>query len=158
MLPVGCHSSVEPDESCRCDLLSCRVENTEEPWEVFEGCGHSFHTICLQEEGFCPLCQQFLSQKVQELGNVARHATLHPQDENVEAIFPDENDSDKDDEESCNNTPDSNTGLSVSQSNLEELKQIIKSLNSTISSWVKQNHHCYTIDKQQWQIETSCQK
>jgi microcompartment protein CcmL/EutN len=93
------------------------------------------------------LCQQFLSQKVQELGNVARHAILHPQDENVEAIFPDENDSDKDDEESCNNRPDSNTGLSGSQSNLEKLKRTIKSLNSTISSWVKQNHHCYTIDK-----------
>jgi hypothetical protein len=80
------------------------------------------------------LCQQFLSQKVQELGNVARHAILHTQDENAEAIVPDENDTDKFDDESCNNTPDFNTGLSVSRSNLEELKQTIKSLNLTISS------------------------
>jgi predicted nicotinamide N-methyase len=60
--------------------------------------------------------------------------SIHPQDENDEAIIPDKNDTDKDDEESCNSTSDSNTGFSVSQSNLEETKQTIKSLNSTISS------------------------
>lgn len=134
VLPVGYHSSVEPDESCRCDLSTCQVENHKEPWELFEGCGHSFHNICLQEAGLCPLCKQFLSNKVQELATVARNAILHPKDENIDDINPDNQNNDNDDDDSCNDMPDYSTLNSANQSDLKELKQTISKLNSAISS------------------------
>ena len=39
VLPIGYHSSVEPEESCRCDLFTCQVENHDETWALLEGCG-----------------------------------------------------------------------------------------------------------------------
>ena len=134
VLPVGYHSSVEPDESCRCDLSTCCVENHEQPWEFFEGCGHSFHKSCLQEAAFCPLCKQFLSNKVQELATVARNAILHPKDDNIDDINPDNQNNDNNDDDSCNDMPDSNTLKSANQCDLNELKQTVNKLNSAISS------------------------
>ena len=135
VLPLSYHSSVEPEEGCRCDISSCQVENDAEPWELFEGCGHSFHNICLQETG-CPLCKQFLSQKVQELGSVARDAILHPEDKDITDINlnPEIPNIDDDDNDSCNNTPECSTFKSTSPSNLRELKETINKLNSAISS------------------------
>ena len=134
VLPIGYHSSVEPEESCRSDLFTCQVENHDETWALLEGCGHSFHNICLQEAGCCPLCKQFLSQKVRELGTVARNAILHPKDENIEDINPDIQNDDNNDDDSCNDMPDTGTLKAANQSNIKELKQTINKLNSALSS------------------------
>ena len=124
---------MEPEVGCRCDISSCQVH--AEPWELFEGCGHSFHNICLQETGSCPLCKQFLSQKVQELGSVARDAILHPEDKDITDINPNpEIPNIDDDDDSCNNTPECSTFKSANPSNLKELKETINKLNSAISS------------------------
>ena len=53
-----------------------RVQN--ESWSILTGCFHSFHCKCLDESTSCPLFKDFLKKKVQELGEIAKEAILHP--------------------------------------------------------------------------------
>ena len=83
VLPLGFNSNTVPNENCKCDQKLCKVDNQNESWQLFHGCWHSFHKVCLNHETSCPLCKQLLAQKVQELGLVAKEAILNPKDDSM---------------------------------------------------------------------------
>ena len=57
VLPLGFNSNTVPNENCKCDQKLCKVDNQNESWQLFHGCWHSFHTVCLNHETSCPLCR-----------------------------------------------------------------------------------------------------
>jgi hypothetical protein len=83
ILPLGFNATTVPNENCRCDNKSCTINNPNEPWQLFQGCWHSFHKTCLNGTPSCPLCKELLTKQVQELGLVAKEAILHPRNDRV---------------------------------------------------------------------------
>jgi hypothetical protein len=44
-------------------------------WNVFRGCGHSFHIVCtLPDISDCPICRTVLSKQVEDLGQTANNS------------------------------------------------------------------------------------
>ena len=78
ILPLGYHCNIKPDNTKKCDLPGCKLSSPNESWSILTGCFHSFHCKCLDESTSCPLCKDFLQKKVQELGEIAKEAILHP--------------------------------------------------------------------------------
>ena len=78
ILPLRYHCTIKPDNTKKCDLPGCNISNPNESWSVLTGCFQSIHCKCLDEFTSCPLCKDFLQKKVQELGEIAKEATLHP--------------------------------------------------------------------------------
>ena len=77
-LPFGYQGKVTPDATKQCDLPECTISIQNEDWTVLTGCFHSFHNTCLNGLNSCPLCKDFLKEKVQELGQIAKQAILNP--------------------------------------------------------------------------------
>ena len=67
VLPLGFQSKTPPSEDVKCDLPNCIITDEQQPWSIFQGCGHSFHDCCV-DDNFCPICKQFLDGKIQDLG------------------------------------------------------------------------------------------
>ena len=78
ILPLRYHCNIKPDNTKKCDLPGCNISNPNESWSILTGCFQSIHCKCLDESTSCPLCKDFLQKKVQELGEIAKEATLHP--------------------------------------------------------------------------------
>ena len=78
ILPLRYHCNIKPDNTEKCDLPGCNISNPNESWSILIGCFQSIHCKCLDESTSCPLCKDFLQKKVQELGEIAKEATLHP--------------------------------------------------------------------------------
>ena len=131
VLPLGFNSNTVPNENCKCDQKLCKVDNQNGSWQLFHGCWHSFHKVCLNHETSCPLCKQLLAQKVQELGLLAKEAILNPKDDTVcETSEPTES-------EISEHTDDTNTMKSPNVPeciNTQEINETVKDLNSQISS------------------------
>ena len=71
---LGYHTCSKPDPSRRCDMPGCcRGAETEE-WKIIEGCGHSFHQLCLSGKNFCQICQNHIENKVEKLAKAANSA------------------------------------------------------------------------------------
>ena len=79
VLPLGYCTSTIPDQSRRCVLPGCNI-NEDLSGKIFEGCSHSFHHSCLGEIQFCPLCQAFLAKKAESLSKTAKEAILNPKE------------------------------------------------------------------------------
>ena len=48
-------------------------------WNVFRGCGHSFHIECIMPKiSDCPICEATLLLKVETLGKTANNAVFSP--------------------------------------------------------------------------------
>ena len=77
-LPLGYQGKVKPDATKQCDLPECTMSSQNDDWTVLTGCFHSFHNTCLNGLNSCPLCKDFLKEKVQELGQIAKQAILNP--------------------------------------------------------------------------------
>ena len=76
VLPLGYHGKHQPDQNCKCDMpLSNSTQ--EQAWIIFQGCGHSFHKLCITAH-HCPLCNETLQEKVKELGQKCKDAILFP--------------------------------------------------------------------------------
>ena len=84
ILPLGYHCTIKPDNTKKCDLPGCNISTPNESWSVLTGCFHSFHCKCLDGSTSCPLCKDFLQKKVQELGEIAKEAILHPHATNTD--------------------------------------------------------------------------
>ena len=78
ILPLGYHCNIKPDNTKKCDLPGCNISNPNESWSILSGCFQSIHCKCLDESTSCPLCKDLLQKKVQELGEIAKEAILHP--------------------------------------------------------------------------------
>ena len=66
VLPLGYCTSTIPDQSRRCDLPGCNI-NEDLSWKIFEGCSHSFHHSFLGEIQFCPLLSSLLCKQKQRV-------------------------------------------------------------------------------------------
>ena len=77
-MPLGYQGKVKPHTTNQCDLTECTMSCQNDDWKVLTGCFHSFHTTCLNALNSCPLCKDFLKEKVQELGQTAKQAILNP--------------------------------------------------------------------------------
>ena len=117
-LPLGFHTKYEPSPKSACDDPDCScASDTSSNWYINEGCGHSFHSNCVQSSLPCPLCKEFLFNKAKELGQTAKDAIF------AEPTSP--GDSTDDNEEDTLPT----TGSIDSD---EQYEQAISQLNETI--------------------------
>ena len=65
-----------PNPNMCCDIPGCSITDDKVEWSVFEGCHHSFHSDCIKEVTFCPICRLHLSHVVSQLGRGAMDAML----------------------------------------------------------------------------------
>lgn len=72
--PLGYHTCAKPDPSRRCDMPVCFRADEREQWKIIEGCGHSFHELCLSGKKFCPICQHHIEKNVERLSKTAKSA------------------------------------------------------------------------------------
>ena len=111
----------------KCDLPGCNISTPNESWPILTGCFHSFHCKCLDESTSCPLCKDFLQTKVQELGEIAKEAILHPHatdtDDHNESTTASMTDSTGDEE---------NHG--VREMEREEYENLIEKLNNKLAN------------------------
>ena len=129
ILPLGFNSTTVPNENCKCDNKSCTVNNPDEPWQLFQGCWHSFHQTCLNGIPSCPLCKDLLTQQVLELGLVAKEAILYPNDTSQKTGINECTGADKEDINSTITAPEIPECV-----NLQEINETVNDLNSKISS------------------------
>ena len=78
VLPLGYHGEIKPDQAKQCDLPACNISTQDKDWTLLHGCFHSFHNECLNGSTSCPLCKDFLKEKVKDLGEIAKKAILNP--------------------------------------------------------------------------------
>lgn len=64
------------------------MSSQNDDWTVLTGCFHSFHNTCFDGLNSCPLCNDFLKEKVQELGQTGKQAILNSSTE-VPAVSQD---------------------------------------------------------------------
>lgn len=98
-----------------------------EEWTLFNGCFHSYHNVCLKETTSCPLCKDFLQQKAQELGEIVRHAILHPASD-----MPERDDNSETSTPTCPSSMESEI-VDVRGMEREEFENMIGKLNEEIS-------------------------
>ncbi|XP_074630352.1 uncharacterized protein LOC141889078 isoform X2 [Acropora palmata] len=64
----GYHGEIKPDQAKECDLRACNISTQDKDWTLLHGCFHFFHNECLNGSTSCPLCKDFLKEKVKDLG------------------------------------------------------------------------------------------
>lgn len=126
ILPLGFNSATAPNENCRCDHMSCTVNNPDAPWQLFQGCWHSYHKTCLNGSSSCPLCRKLLTEKIEELGKVAKEAILHPKPGKDDQIAFKTSEADL---EEKNNKPGIPESIDIG-----EINETVSNLNVTLSS------------------------
>ena len=109
------------------DVIYPAVNNPNESWQLFQGCWHSFRKTCLNSTSSCPLCEELLTHKVQELGLVPKEAILYPHNDEETSI----NECTYADAEDTNTMTAPEIPECV---NLQEINETVNDLNSTISS------------------------
>ena len=78
VLPLGYHGEINPDQAKQCDLPACNISTQDKDWTLLHGCFHFSHNECLNGSTSCPLCKDFLKEKVKDLGEIAKKAILNP--------------------------------------------------------------------------------
>ena len=121
MLPLAYHTSWSPNQKHRCDLPGCKEKTAGIPWQIFRGCGHSYHDECLKDYSCCPICKHYLKGKIEVLSSKIRQAVYSP-DANSEAQS---NDSETD-----------NLTLDIKETNENQLKTKIKHMETLIDKMV----------------------
>ena len=145
-LPLGYQGKVKPDATKQCDLPECTISSQNNDWTVLTGCFHSFHNTCLNGSNSCPLCKDFLKEKVQELGQIAKQAILNP-NSSTEVHVPDVNqDNGNEGSDSGLDSPTKNTiAREMEQDEFEniitQLHQEIESLNPTSQPLTISSHN-----------------
>ena len=126
VLPLGYHTQVKPDQTKQCDLPDCENSNPNEDWILLTGCFHSFHKTCLNDVNSCPLCKDFLKDKIEELGKIAKQAILNPSSSSDVA---------DDQEEGSDAGLDSlSETTAIREMGQDEFNNVIRQLNNEIAS------------------------
>jgi hypothetical protein len=97
-LPLGFQCDQKPDVQRRCDAFNCAL-TVEEPWQIFEGCWHSFHNECLAGCQHCSICQDHLKNVVKNLSTSANATLLEGLDDNDESPEANTNSAGDDDDD-----------------------------------------------------------
>ena len=124
IVPLGYQGSVKPDQNKECDLPGCKTSSNDE-WIILHGCFHSFHVSCLNDCTFCPLCKDFLQQKIKELGTTAKEAILKPSSRQ-------NNINNNDNQDSSEDTTTESTTL-IQETAGCEIDNIVESLNAELA-------------------------
>ena len=61
-----------PYSNLRCDLPGCPYNCTDLDWKVSEGCGQSFHLLCIKDSEKCAICTKHVCEAIKKLADVAR--------------------------------------------------------------------------------------
>ena len=131
VLPLGYQGEIKPDQTKQCDLPHCNISSQDENWTLLHGYFHSFHDVCLNGLTSCPLCKDFLKQKVKELGEIAKKAILHP----ASTMNVHESQTDHSDETSTVPTDESSTEISgLREMEREEFDRVIRQLNNELAN------------------------
>ena len=126
VLPLGYHTQVRADQTKQCDLPDCENSNPNEDWLLLTGCFHSFHKTCLNDVISCPLCKDFLKDKIEELGKIAKQAILNPSSSSDVA---------DDREEGSDSGLDSlSETTAIREMGQDEFNNVIRQLNNEIAS------------------------
>ena len=128
VLPLGYHGEIKPDQSKQCDLPACNISTQDEDWTLLHGCFHSFHNDCLNGSTSCPLCKDFLKEKVKDLGEIAKKAILNP----ASTTHVPETQINDSGEALTDNSPNEISGLREIES--EEFDSIIRELNDELDN------------------------
>ncbi|XP_028404119.1 uncharacterized protein LOC114526800 [Dendronephthya gigantea] len=120
VLPLGFTSIKNPPNPNRkCDLISC--ERVNPLWNVFRGCGHSFHIECLLPNiSNCPVCEATLLSSVQDLGTTANNAVFTP----ATYFEPSEDENDEQSDDS-----DSDVGETEDEQNKTTVDELLRKIN-----------------------------
>ncbi|KAJ7321181.1 hypothetical protein OS493_035352 [Desmophyllum pertusum] len=125
---TGYHGEFKPDQTRKCDLPECQISSKDEDWSLLNGCFHYFQIACLNESTSCPLCREFLQQKVKDLSEIAQQAILNP--------ASDRPDSNNDNSETTTSSPSTddmgNEHVDVRGMEREEFENVIGKLNDEI--------------------------
>ncbi len=70
--PLGYHTDYPPSPVICCDMPGCTLLASEETWNRFDGCFHSFHVRCAREATHCPICRSHLKSTVANLAKTAQ--------------------------------------------------------------------------------------
>jgi len=104
----------------------CENSNPNEDWLLLTGCFHSFHKTCLNDVISCPLCKDFLKDKIEELGKIAKQAILNPSSSSDVA---------DDREEGSDSGLDSlSETTAIREMGQDEFNNVIRQLNNEIAS------------------------
>ena len=107
-------------------MISC--EKLNPLWNVFRGCGHSFHIECvLPNITRCPVCEETLLSSVEDLGTTANNAVFTPAT-NLEK----DNQSDEDE---ISDEEDNDDSHDVEQTETERNETTVNELLQKISLW-----------------------
>ena len=115
-LPLGYQCEKKPDENSCCDYLCVAPEDAD--WKIFEGCWHSFHSECLKDLTYCPICSNHLNNVILSLSESANSSFVNggKETDDVETTDP-QSDDDTDDDE----MESDNLGISINESNIENI-------------------------------------
>ena len=115
-LPLGYQCEKKPDENSCCDYLCVAPEDAD--WKIFEGCWHSFHSECLKDLTYCPICSNHLNNVLLSLSESANSSFVNggKETDDVETTDP-QSDDDTDDDE----MESDNLGISINESNIENI-------------------------------------
>lgn len=108
-------------------------------WQVFQGCGHSFHLQCVVPNvSVCPICQDTLRSKIESLGKAANEAVFK------EADLDDETEEDDDSihEEETNDGDEENNldDPMMADVTIENQSEVVDGLVLKISAWNRTQH------------------
>ena len=107
-------------------IPDCENSNPNEDWILLTGCFHSFHKTCLNDVNSCPLCKDFLKDKIEELGKIAKQAILNPSSSSDVA---------DDQEEGSDAGLDSlSETTAIREMGQDEFNNVIRQLNNEIAS------------------------
>ena len=115
-LPLGYQCEKKPDENSCCDYLCVAQEDAD--WKIFEGCWHSFHSECLKDLTYCPICSNHLNNVILSLSESAKSSFVNggKETDDVETTDPQPDDDTDDDEMESDNL-----GISINESNIENI-------------------------------------
>ena len=112
----------------KCDLPACTKVNPL--WNVFRGCGHSFHIECiLPYISDCRVCEATLQANVEALGTTANNAVFAPA-----TRFEDDDQSDEEGERT-DETDESDNGNDDEEPEDEQNETIVNDLIQKIGLW-----------------------
>ena len=89
-------------------------------WHIFQGCWHSFHTECLKDLDYCPICSNHLNNVILSLSISANSSFVNggnEEDDDDDANIS--SDDDSDDDNSDDEMESDNLGISTNESSIE---------------------------------------
>ena len=105
-------------------MISCEKANPL--WNVFRGCGHSFHAECiLPNISNCPVCEVTLLTCVQDLGTTANNAVFTP----AANFERDESDADEINDDDDSDVSDNNVGQTEEEQNETTVDELLRKIS-----------------------------